>query len=81
MITWIKPSGVTLQTNEHPANIAAAEAAGWVREGHGEDVDVRGIEWDARLHTSNKSTNEDGSWRYKKGVTAEAEAALLGLSD
>lgn len=31
MIKWKRPSGTTIETNEAPANIAAAEALGWER--------------------------------------------------
>lgn len=36
MITWIKPSGVELETNDFPATIAAAESLGWKRKGEEE---------------------------------------------
>lgn len=31
-ITWIKPSGVEITTNDAPANVAYAEEAGWTRK-------------------------------------------------
>jgi len=35
---------------------------------NGELVDVRGLVWDERIHTSNKSCNENGTWRKRRGV-------------
>jgi hypothetical protein len=29
---WTKPSGATIETNDEPATIAAAESLGWKRE-------------------------------------------------
>lgn len=31
-ITWVKPSGIEVVTNDLPANIEAAEKAGWKRK-------------------------------------------------
>ena len=33
MIKWVKPSGDTIETNDLPANVEAAEALGWKRDG------------------------------------------------
>lgn len=30
--------------------------------------DSEGLPWDARIHASNKSTNQDGTWRQKRGL-------------
>jgi hypothetical protein len=38
----------------------------------GVSLDKDGLPWDARIHTSSKATNADGSWRRKRGVN-EAE--------
>lgn len=32
MITWEKPSGVEIETNDLPATIATAEGLGWTRK-------------------------------------------------
>ncbi len=32
MITWIRPTGTTLTTNDRPQTIEHAEAQGWKRE-------------------------------------------------
>lgn len=31
-------------------------------------LDAKGMRWDERIHASTKSTNADGTWRYKRGV-------------
>ncbi len=33
-----------------------------------DNVDSKGIPWDARIHASSYATTKDGSWRYKRGV-------------
>lgn len=33
-------------------------------------VDSAGIPWDERIHSKNKGLNADGTWRKKRGVTA-----------
>lgn len=35
------------------------------------DVDKNGLPWDERIHSPSKAINQDGSWRGKKGVSAE----------
>ena len=40
------------------------------------DVDKNGLPWDERIHSPSKAVNQDGSWRGKKGVTAEEKAAV-----
>ena len=34
----------------------------------GELVDVRGVRWDERIHSSSKGCNDDGTWRRRRGV-------------
>lgn len=48
----------------------------------GTEVDVRGLPWDGRIHTSTRAKNQDGSWRQRRGINDEAmvkriEAELL----
>jgi hypothetical protein len=42
------------------------------------DTDARGVIWDARFHASTKNTNQDGSWKARRGMSdaekADAEA-------
>jgi hypothetical protein len=44
--------------------------------------DARGMPYDDRIHASSKTTNKDGSWRYRRGVSddviAQVEAQLRG---
>ncbi len=46
-------------------------------------LDSRGYPWDARIHSSSKALNQDGTHRYKKGLNPvtknEVEAALKGV--
>lgn len=37
----------------------------------GELVDVRGIAWIEQAHSTNKTTNADGTWRMKRGADSE----------
>lgn len=81
-ITWRKPNGNTIQTNDCEATIEAATAAGWVVDGEEtpvepvDDVDARGLAWDERINTSNKSKDKNGNWKYKKGVNSEIAAPI-----
>lgn len=79
-IKWIKPNGNEIETNDAPATVAAAKDLGWTREDEAESndaaVDARGLPWDARINTANKSQDGDGNWKYKKGVTAETAAQV-----
>lgn len=34
--------------------------------------DSEGMPWDARIHASNKSTNQDGTWRQRRGLNDPA---------
>lgn len=47
-------------------------------------VDKNGFPWDARIHTSSRATNADGTWRYKRGadkaVIAQVEGELRQLA-
>lgn len=49
-------------------------------------LDKNGLPWDERIHAGSKTKNQDGSWRYKRGVESrvvepvEAELrAVMGL--
>lgn len=35
-------------------------------------VDITGLPWDARIHAANRSTNQDGSWRQRRGLNDDA---------
>lgn len=34
---------------------------------NGAELDVNGLPWDARIHSSSKNKNQDGTWRYTRG--------------
>lgn len=36
--------------------------------------DERGVVWDARFHASTKTTNQDGSWKARRGMSDEEKA-------
>lgn len=40
--------------------------------------DSAGIPWDERIHSKNKGTNADGTWRKKRGVSAAEVATVEG---
>lgn len=40
------------------------------------ELDVNGLPWDERIHSSAKTKNADGSWRGKKGVAPTTLAAV-----
>lgn len=40
------------------------------------NVDTRGFPHDDRLHSKNKTINDDGTWRYKKGLKDDVKAAV-----
>lgn len=33
------------------------------------EIDARGFEWDQRIHSAQKTKNNDNTWRYKRGLT------------
>lgn len=39
-------------------------------------LDKNGLPWDERIHSSSKNTNQDGSWRYKKGGDLDQRTAV-----
>lgn len=39
-------------------------------------LDKNGLPWDERIHSSSKNTNQDGTWRYKKGGDLDQRTAV-----
>lgn len=39
-------------------------------------VDSAGYPWDERIHSSSRATNQDGTWRYRKGIGNDVKAAV-----
>lgn len=74
------PTGVPAAPTEVPAvpvsTVPEVPAVGRV------DLDSAGCPWDARIHTSNKATIGDGTWRKKPGVDPalfeSVKAELMG---
>lgn len=60
------------------ANTASAPPASNITDAS--ELDKNGFPWDARIHSSSKNTNQDGTWRYTRGgdpaVRAQVEAEL-----
>ncbi len=80
---WIKPNGTVLEINDNA--VAYAKSLGWKRVKASKKViefDARGLPWDERLHQKNRKQDDGGSWKYKRGMTAEdaaeIEAELMG---
>lgn len=66
---------------------AAPPAAGdddWPKSFEGTLYDSRGMQWVGSIHSSNKTCNDDGTWRRKKGVApktvSEVEQGLRRLN-
>lgn len=54
---------------------AAADDEGGPVNANAPAVDTKGYPWNAEFHSANKSTNADGTWRYKRGVDKTKLAA------
>ena len=74
----IPPIESTVSEVEQPSGLDSAAA----------NTDASGMPWDARIHSSGKTTLKSGArkacWKYKKGITdayiAEVEAELMGAA-
>lgn len=51
-----------LHQNPTPAPVAQAPV------NNSDELDVKGLPYDARIHSAGKSKNQDGTWRYRRGV-------------
>lgn len=40
------------------------------------ELDANGLPWDARIHSSSKNQNADGTWRYLRGGDVDQRAAV-----
>jgi hypothetical protein len=87
------PAAAAAETATTPPPVAQAHeqaappAAGdddWPKSFEGTLYDSRGIQWVGSVHSSNKTCNDDGTWRRKKGVmpktVAEVEQGLRRLN-
>lgn len=63
--------------SQTPQPGATAQTGG---NGSSKELDVNGLPWDERIHSSSKNKNQDGTWRYTRGgdpaVRATVEAEL-----
>lgn len=85
MKTYVKPNGTQIELNDCPDTVAMAKEMGWKAAKGGEkaptvapNADARGLPWDERLNTKNKSMDKDGNWKYKKGMTTEKAVVVEG---
>lgn len=68
----IKPEVASVpQRSNEAANLQAVQATG-----SNQDVDSRGLPWDARIHSSNREKGKDGVWRRRRAVSEEVEAQV-----
>lgn len=44
--------------------------------GSASGVDSAGLPWDERIHSSSRATTQDGTWRYRKGVSEDTKRAV-----
>src|SRR5690606_18713139 len=49
---------------------------GWQTVEAGPATDSTGTPWDERIHSTPSTTNKDGTWRAKRGVTADQIAQV-----
>lgn len=40
------------------------------------NVDANGFVWDERIHSGSKALNQDGTWRYRKGIGNDVKASV-----
>lgn len=62
----VQPAAATPSTAPLPSDNATA----------GSVLDSAGYPWDERIHSSSRATNQDGTWRYRKGIGNDVKAAV-----
>ena len=76
------PAPVATSPSPVPASSAPAAVALPVAA-PAPDKDKRGLPWDERIHSANRTMNADGTWRRRSKIgddlVAQVEAELLGL--
>jgi hypothetical protein len=65
--------GTTVQREAIPTGVTDD---GWQTVEAGQVTDSTGTPWDERIHSTPATTNKDGTWRAKRGVTADQIAAV-----
>lgn len=43
-----------------------------------DELDINGLPWDERIHSSNRKKNKDGSWQKRRGVDEEVVKEVAG---
>lgn len=71
MITWIKPNGIEIETNELPATVAYADSLKWVRE----DVDEDKVEPEPEPEPCADNEKPKRTRRTKEEMKAAREEA------
>ena len=72
MIVWLKPNGVTVETNEMTDTVDYCLGLGWKPMVKGEavdldeDLDASGTLFDPDIHWKNRRKDADGNWMVKK---------------
>jgi len=64
---------VSTQEAHDAADAAAAQVAATL----GPAVDSAGLPWDARIHSSSKALNKNGTWKARKNVDPEVREQVL----
>jgi hypothetical protein len=65
--------GTTVQREAIPTGVTDD---GWQTVEAGPATDSTGTPWDERIHSTPATTNKDGTWRAKRGVTADQIAQV-----
>ena len=71
------PSAGTPTVPSHVGTAAAPTAPAATPNPAGVELDVSGLPWDGRIHSSTKAKNKDGTWRALRGRNDEAKAKAI----
>lgn len=71
------PSDGTPTVPSHVGTAGAPTAPAATPNPAGVELDVSGLPWDGRIHSSTKAKNKDGTWRALRGLNDEAKAKSI----
>lgn len=71
------PSAGTPTVPSHVGTAAVPTAPAATPSPAGVELDVSGLPWDGRIHSSTKAKNKDGTWRALRGLNDEAKAKAI----
>lgn len=71
------PSAGTPTVPSHVGTAGAPTAPAAPPNPAGVELDVSGLPWDGRIHSSTKAKNKDGTWRALRGLNDEAKAKAI----